>query len=297
MNKLNVKILIFSFLSFFLLFSCKRDLESSGEYKKGDLTIAIDPSFKEVADALTQVYQAMYPQVHITLKSEVEDLAIADLVNGKISIAMVSRDLTPQEAEILLNKTKIHYVPSQIALDATIFITAKDSPIDRLTFSEIKTGVLDPKGKFIFDDGNSSNFNTLMKELKTVFPKGQKLNAQKGADKVIDFVKENASYVGIIGLDVLSDDGDPKVQKLIKEVKILSVVNAENKSVMPTVPNIRTGRYPFIKRIYLLNCESGFLRGSAFVRFTGSQQGQLIIGRSGLQPYFLYPRNVEIITK
>ena len=294
MNNIFLKMFILCALSSFLALSCKKDIEAQEDYKTGNLTIAVDPSFKEVSEALVQVYQAMYPKVHITLKPEVEDLAIADLVNGRVSLVMVSRDLTPKEAEILLNRTQIHYVPSQVALDATIFIAEKNSPIDSLTFPKIKAEILNPNGNLIFDDGNSSNFNTLMKELPLVFPKGQKLNAQLGADRVIDFVKENPDYAGIIGLDVLSDEGDPKVKKLLQEVKILPVVNADNKIVAPTVPNLRTGKYPFIKRVYLLNCEAGFHRGSAFVRFTGSQQGQLIIGRSGLQPYFLYPRNVEI---
>ncbi len=276
------------------LFSCQDDIKKKEAYRKGNLTIGIDPSFLNLAKALTDVFQSSYPDAKIQFKTEVEDLVIADFVNGKITMAMVGRDLTEEEGKILFNRTRIKYIPSQIACDATVFITAIDSEINEVSISDIKSGIHAADNKFIFDGGNTSNFNNVIKKTELTLDKNQKIVSLTNAEAVIDFVSKNKSQIGIIGFDILSDEDDPKVKELLTRIKIIPVILDKNEKVEPTVPNLRTGKYPFTKRIYLLNAESGFLIGSSFARFTGSQRGQLIVAKAGLQPYYLYPRNVEI---
>lgn len=186
------------------------------------------------------------------------------------------------------------HIASQIACDATIFITSKNSPLDSVRISDLKSAIASADSKYIFDGGNSSNFNNIVKKLKLNVSKDYRIQALSSPDQVINFVEKNKSHIGIIGLDALSDTDDPKVQEYFKKVKIIPVVTSENITIAPTIPNLRKGIYPFTKRIYLLNAENGFLLGSSFSRFAGSQRGQLIITRAGLQPYFLYERRVQI---
>ncbi|MDR1877734.1 MAG: hypothetical protein LBQ84_08945 [Flavobacteriaceae bacterium] len=281
-------------LGFIGLLSCQKDIEKKEAYRKGDLTLVLDPSFMNLGTALVKVFQSSYPEAVLTLKPEMEDLVIADLVNGKIPVAMASRDLTDEEAKILFDRTGIMYIPSQIACDATIFIAAKESPIEEVSVAEVKSGILDANGSFVFDGGNSSNFNNVMRKLDMSMDKDRKITSLTHADKVIDFISKNKSHIGIIGLDVLSDEDDPKVKEMLTRVKILPVVDKNNKKITPTLPNLRGEKYPFTKKVYLLNAESNFQIGSSFARFCGSQRGQLIVSKAGLQPFYLYERRVEI---
>ncbi len=292
---MNKKIIICIILAaFWGLFSCQKDIKEKETYKKGNLVIGIDPSFSNLGTALADVFSSSYPDIKVSFKTEEEDKVIADFVNGKITLAMTGRDLTKEEAEILFSKTEIKYIPSQVACDATVFVTAVDSEINEISLPEIKSGVQVSDSKFVFDGGNSSNYNNVMKKLGLSLSESQKVTALTGAEPVIDFISRNKSHIGIIGLDVLSDEDDPKVKALLAKVKIVPVVIDKNEKIMPTVPNLRTGKYPFTKRVYVLNAEGGFFAGSSFARFAGSQRGQLIVTRAGLQPYYLYPRNVEM---
>ncbi|MDR2122716.1 MAG: substrate-binding domain-containing protein [Flavobacteriaceae bacterium] len=269
-------------------------MEEKKAYRKGNLTIAIDPSFLNLGTALTEVFHSSYPEAKITFKPEVEDLAIADVVNGNIPMAITSRDLTKEEAKILFNKTRIKHIPVQIACDAAIFVTARESSVHEVSVSEMRTEILAPNSIFVFDGGNSSNFNTVMKKLNLPVTKEQKIKALSDAEEVIAFISKNKSHIGVIGMDVLSDEDDPKVKELTTKIKILPVVNDGEIAIEPSIPNLRKGKYPFTKRVYLLNAEGGFKIGSSFARFCGSQRGQLIVTKAGLQPYYLYKRRVEV---
>ncbi|MGM5631207.1 substrate-binding domain-containing protein [Apibacter raozihei] len=277
-----------------ILINCQKDIKKKENYRKGKLTLAIDPSFLNLGNALVDVFHSSYPEAHISLKAEVEDLAIADLVNGKVKMVIVGRDLTQSEAQILYNKRKIKCISAQIACDATIFITSVTSDIDKIYLNDIRQNIFSSDSKFVFDNGNSSNYNNILRKLNIQQDKNRKLIAFTNSNDVIDFVSNNKSHIGIIGFDVLSDQSDPKVKNLLKKVKILPVVDSNDKLVFPTVPNLRENIYPFTKRVFLLNAEGDFLIGSSFARFSGSQRGQLIVTRAGLQPYYLYKRRVEV---
>ena len=64
--------------------------------------------------------------------------------------------------------------------------------------------------------------------------------------------------------------------------------------VLPTIPNLKYGVYPFYRQIYILKNEVGFGIGAGFTRFAGSQRGQKIVTRESLQPYYIYKREVQI---
>lgn len=282
------------FLLLLSIQSCKKDIEKKEAYKKGNLTIVADPSYENLGSAFADVYQAQYPEAKINFQFEPEDLAIVDFLNGKYTFAMVSRDLTAKERKLVFDNSKINIVTSQIACDATILITSVKNPISAISLSDIKNNAFTDQGNYVFDGGNSSNLNTLTRTVKYKIPKNQKIRALKDAYQVIENIKSNSQLIGVIGFDILSDQGDPKVQEILKQVKILAV-EVNNKNIYPTVPNLRENKYPFTKRLYMHNREAGFFLGSGFLRFCGSQQGQLIVSRLGLQPYNIYPRKVEII--
>lgn len=291
-NKVFIKFTLF--LAFIImLISCQKDIQKKQAYRKGTLILAIDPSLTNLGSSLAEVFQSTYPDSKIIFKQEVEDLVIADLLNGKISMAMTTRDLTLDEAKILYNRTNVNYISSQIACDATIFIASKQSSISELDLSSLKSNIESKESKVVFDGGNSSNFNNLKKKLGFNLSKYQKINSFTNGKEVIDFVSKNTSHIGVIGFDELSEENNNEVKKFLSKVKILPI-KIKDTRIYPTVPNLREGIYPFTKRIFLLNAENSFKVGSSFARFCGSQRGQLIVTRAGLQPYYLYERRVEL---
>ncbi|PQL94311.1 substrate-binding domain-containing protein [Apibacter adventoris] len=282
------------FLFFVLVNSCQKEIQQKEAYRKGKITIGIDPSFLNVGSALVEVFKSSYPEAQVNFKPEVEDLVIADFIQGKITMAMVSRNLSEQEGKILFAKTRMKFISTQIACDAIVLVTSKESLIDSIRISDLKKAIEHSDNSYVFDGGNSSNFNTLVRKLQLNISEDYKITALNNADQVINYVYKNKSSIGIIGLNALSDTGDPKVKEYLNKIKIIPIINFDNQVINPSIPNLRSGLYPFTKRIFLLNSENNFLLGSSFSRFAGSQRGQLIVTRAGLQPYFLYERRVQI---
>ncbi|GGF02267.1 phosphate transport system substrate-binding protein [Chishuiella changwenlii] len=265
-------------------------------HEYGNLTITVDPSFKNLAQSLANTYVTDYPDVKISIKEEIEEKAIKDFYEGKIPLLMVSKPLTKAQQQHLYDLTTTKYIDSKIALDATIFITSVDNPINAITKQEIKDNLYkqNPSTTFVYDHPNSANFNTLNEKLKLNVDAGSKVTAMGTAEKVIDYVQQNKKAIGIIGLNVLSDKIDPKVEKYLEKVKILAILDDKGNEIKPTIPNLKYGVYPFYREIYILKNEVGFGIGAGFSRFAGSQRGQKIVTRESLQPYFIYKRDVQI---
>lgn len=302
------KLLLFSGIIAISLFanSCKKEKVKTEESKTkgiekplhtyGTLKITADPSYKNLTQALTSIYQIEYPEVKFEYDYKIEELAIKDLYEGNTNFAIVSKPLTKEQETYLFNKTKILFKTSPIGMDATIFITSVDNPLESISVQTIKQNVYNEAGdyKFVFDYPNSSNYNTLNEKLGIKPNKDQAVKALKSAENVIDFVQKDKKSIGIIGLNTLSDTDNPKVKEYLKQVKILKVADAKGDIYEPNNPNLRNGKYPFYRLIYFLKNEKGFGIAAGFTRFTGSQQGQLIVLKENLQPYYLYKREIQI---
>ncbi|WP_313387038.1 substrate-binding domain-containing protein [Chishuiella sp.] len=302
-----ISIISIMIIGLFTIFNCKKKDENKTKaeqktpvkralHEYGNLTMTVDPSFKNLAQSFADMYMIDYPDVKIKINEEIEEKAIKDFYEGKIPLLMVSKPLTKAQQQHLFDKTRINYIASPIALDATIFITSIDNPITSVSIKDIKDNLYhtQPAITFVFDHPNSANYNTLNDKLKLSVPENSKITAMGTAEKVIDYLQKDKKALGIIGLNVLSDKGNPKVENYLKSVKILAVTNDKDEAIEPTNPNLRNGIYPFYREIYLLKNEIGFGIGAGYSRFAGSQRGQKIVTRENLQPYYLYKREVRL---
>ncbi|MDK7375686.1 MULTISPECIES: PstS family phosphate ABC transporter substrate-binding protein [Weeksella] len=300
---------LFLFLvSFSLLTQCKKDKYSLPEehakegksglekarHTYGEITFVADPTYKNLVEAWVATYTNDYPKVKIKVDYLIEDLAIKKFSEGEYPIAIVGKELSQQQQNYLYQKTTIKYVPSAVAMDATVLITNIQNPIDSISTKQMKKELYADGTQYVFDRANSSNFNTINDKLGVRVPKNKKVNSIEDFDQMLTFLEKSPKAIGIIGLNVLSDLDNKKVQEYLKRVKILAIVNDQNKAVRPDLENLRNGSYPFIRFVYILKNEIGFGIGSGFTRFAGSQQGQLIVKKEEMQPYFLYKREVRL---
>lgn len=108
-----MKIRFILVLSFLFIISCNKKKEADN-YRKGEIIVATDESFRNVAEALTERYVAFYPETKINLKFENENLALTDLLNDKVRVAILSRSLTENEKN-LYQITRTEAQPSPFA--------------------------------------------------------------------------------------------------------------------------------------------------------------------------------------
>ena len=281
---------------FLFLFSCGGNREEV-THREGEMTMYVDPSNKNLIEALTEIYTMKFPKVKFNLVYKPENQILQDLLDTVAYAALINQPLSEQQTEQLRQKSDMTARSTLLAYDAAIFITSPDNSLDSVTYDQLRSGILEGSSQIVFDNGNSGNFNTVIQELGIEIPKDKSVFALENAQAVIEFIQKSKGAIGVIGMNEISEEDNPKVKKILEQIKILSVVDENNVVREPTVQNILALRYPFAKGIYFIVREPGFGIGSGFTRFAGSQQGQLIVRRAGLQPNYLYDREVQINLK
>jgi len=270
---------------------CKKE-EKSPSYHKGDLTILADESFKSVTEALAEGYMINYPDTHIKVVTKKEDLGFIDLLNDKARIAVMSRDLTPEEKKTYEEQVDLKFLPAKFAADAVIFVVPKDSPKESISMDEIRNGLESDEKNFIFDGTNSSNLNFVAQKLKKQ-PKDLKFSIIPGNQNIIEELGKYPGKIGVIGLNTFSRPYDKTSQKLREMVKVLPI---QDKGILYTADSegMREMKYPFTRVLYFLTNEGNFNIANGFIRYSCTQLGQMIVEKEGLQPYNLYKREVQM---
>lgn len=294
-----MKILLKSILvlSWFLLniTSChKKKKKEANLHNKGEITLQHDDAYINIAEALTYRYQQAYPDTKINLKISKEDQALEDLLNKKVNIIIMSRELTSQE-RAYWDQKKLPWQPSYFAADAVCLITNIQSPKSHITLDEIKEMLISEDRKLIFEGRNTSNFNAIINKLK-LNPKEISYSKLEGNENIIKSLKKYPKHIGVISYNTISNPYNKNIEELKKHIKILPI-KVEDSLIFPNKSNLKSQKYPLTKLLYFLTNEEKFGLANGLIRYSATQIGQKIVNKEGLQPYFIYPRTIKINTQ
>ena len=176
--------------------------------------------------------------------------------------------------------------------------------------------------KLVFDNAGSSTVS-YMKE--TFLPEGAKISdnpnayAQKDNAQVFDVVKKDPDALGIISVSWLGDDlslakqvpveqrnkdyanqNDTIATNLTTEVNVVRVSNPTEKDdfdptgYKPYQVYINSGEYPLFRKVYMISTASNSTVLHSFYTFVTGFVGQKIISKTGILPYHMNPRVVEL---
>ncbi len=283
---------ILLFIFFILIISCKKDKKVIDDPHQGTISIAVDESFKSVSEALTERYMALNPESKINLIIKKEDLAFLDLLENKVRVIVMSRELSDKEKQGFKDKIGLEIQPAKFAADAVVFVVPKDSPKQSITMEEIRSELNSDDKKLIFDGTNSSNLNFVAQKLSTT-PDKLKFSIISGNKNIIEEINKYPGKIGVIGLNTISRPYDIESKDLRNSVKILPVVS-DNVSYAPDIENIKSMKYPFTRVLYFLTNEAYYGLGNGFIRFSCQQLGQIVVEKEGLQPYNIFKREVQM---
>ena len=283
---------ILLFIFFTLIISCKKDKKVIDDPHQGTIAVAVDESFKSVSEALTERYMALNPESKIDLIIKKEDLAFLDLLENKVRVIVMSRELSDKEKQGFKDKIGLEIQPAKFAADAVVFVVPKNSPKEYVTMEEIRSELKSDDKKLIFDGTNSSNLNFVAQKLSTT-PDKLKFSIISGNKNIIEEMNKYPSKIGVIGLNTISRPYDKESEDLRNSVKILPVVS-DNVSYAPDIENIKSMKYPFTRVLYFLTNEAYYGLGNGFIRFSCQQLGQIVVEKEGLQPYNIFKREVQM---
>ncbi len=211
------------------------------------------------------------------------------------------------EEEMEWFKQKRNATVNEIVLgqSSVAFIANKNMPLEKLTRKNIIEiyGLGDePPTKFIA----LSSFKGI--EIRTIFDSAKAWNVDSsilrknrvyfkelGSDqKVIDFVKSNPKYIGLVSLNSIADKKDPLAVENAKSIKVLKIESHTGEFHAPFQSQIKAKQYPFVFPLISYEAQGydGLMKG--FVIFTNSQPGQIILQKCGLVPFNPHGRRIEL---
>ena len=285
--------IILAIVCFFsLMVSCKKSTRIVDSPNQGTITIEADESFQSVSEALTDRYMALYPKTKINLKIKKEDLGFLDLLDNKVQVIVMSRELNDREKQAYRTKVDLDLVTSNFAADAVVFIVPKNSPLESITMEEINRELNSSEQNIIFDGTNSSNLNFVAQKLSTS-PDKLQFSIINGNKNLIEKLNKFPGKIGAISLNTISRPYDPESELLRNSVKILKVVK-DGKMFEPKLESLANNSYPFTRILYFISNEKYFGLGSGFIRFSCTQLGQIVVAKEGLQPFNIFKREVQM---
>lgn len=177
--------------------------------------------------------------------------------------------------------------------------------------------------KVVFDSEGSSTVNYMREKF---LPKGKKISdyikpyAQKNNAEVFDIVKKDPDVLGIISVSWLGNDlsvakqvpmdkrmedyaneNDSINTDLTDEVNIIKVSNPnEDNDFSPVAYKpyqlyINSGEYPLFRKVWMISTASNSTVLHSFYTFVSGFVGQKIIIKSGIMPYQVNSRVVELV--
>lgn len=284
---------IFLILFALLLFSCKKKEKIvTNDYNRGNLTIYTDDSFKSVTEALADAYMINYPETKVNVAVKKEDFGLLDLLKQKAKLIVMSREMSAQEILEYERITELKYQPAKFAADAVVFVVPKNSTRTEISLNEIQQSLQSENKSLVFDGANSGNLNFVAQKLKKK-PSELKFSVISGNENVVKEISQYPDKVGVVSLNTLSRPYGKEATLLRDMVKVLPVSDGKN-SYEPTQENLRNMNYPFTRILYFLANEGNFQLANGIMRFSCTQLGQLVVEKEGLQPYNIFPREVQM---
>lgn len=176
--------------------------------------------------------------------------------------------------------------------------------------------------KLVFDNAGSSTVSFMRDKF---LPKGAKITdftkayAQSNNAQVFDVVKKDPNALGIISVSWLGDEleaakkvpvadrnkdysnqTDTIATNLTTQVNVVKVSNPTEKNDFDPQPYkpyqvyINSGQYPLFRKVYMISTASGHSVLNSFYAFVTGFVGQKIISKTGILPYHMNPRVVEL---
>ena len=176
--------------------------------------------------------------------------------------------------------------------------------------------------KLVFDNAGSSTVSYMREKF---LPEGSKISdnpqayAQKDNAQVFDVVQKDPDALGIISVSWLGDDlslakkvpveqrnkdyanqNDTIATNLTTEVNVVRVSNPTDADdfdptgYKPDQVYINSGEYPLFRKVYMISTASNSTVLHSFYTFVTGFVGQKIISKTGILPYHMNPRVVEL---
>lgn len=298
-----------------LLFSCNNSNQGptyTDTPTQGSITVSCDESLRPIMDAELQVFESLYPDAKIKVVYMNEYEAIQYMLKDSARLAIVTRDLTPEERAVLQEQKISNARYHKLGYDAVAFILNPQNKDTSFSLQQVK-GLLNGQItnwnqvnaknnlgniQVVFDSPKSGAIRLLEDSVLKGSALGKNCFALKNNPEVIDYVQKHPSAVGIIGVSWISDTDDVQTKFFLDNIHVADVepilMRVSGINNKPMQGNIALKQYPYWRMVRAVSREMRTGLGTGFASFMESEPGQKIFLKGGLVPFRSSIRTVTI---
>ncbi|GGF16176.1 phosphate ABC transporter substrate-binding protein [Hymenobacter cavernae] len=294
------------FVAASLLSACNQNQPSTGAATdtptSGAISVSVDETFAPIIKSEVDTFQKLYQNAKVTAYYKPEQEAVQDLLDDKVRVAVLSRELNGAE-KAAFDRMKLVPRATRIATDGLAIIVHPSNPDSLLSVPQLRdifTGKTQQwsqvSGKknlaainVVFDANRSSTTRYIQDSVTRGAALTPRAFAAKSNSALLDYVASHPNAIGVVGANWISDRDDAAVQKFLKSVRVVGVstkTGAPNSDdyVQPYQAYLALKTYPLTRSVYVISREARTGLGTGFTSFVAGNQGQLIILKSGLLP-------------
>ncbi|REG96342.1 substrate-binding domain-containing protein [Flavobacterium aquicola] len=298
MSRFNIYLVLSLFV--FLFFNCKKDENvavNNETILKGKAVIYVDETITPIVEDQIMVFEGSY-DAKFKLVSKSESEVLNSLFDKSAGIAVIARNLTKKELNIF-EQRKIVPKITKFAIDGIAFVSNKTNNDTLIALKDVigfMKGERSSKIKgLVFDNPNSSTVSYMKNLAELNDLPAKEVYTFKTNNEVLKFVSENNGMIGVVGVNWLSQPS-ASMESIVGNINILSVKGLDKEGYYaPTQNNFGEGTYPLLRDLYIVNCQGYSGLGMGFASFVAGDIGQRIVLKSGLLPYKIPTRKLNII--
>jgi phosphate transport system substrate-binding protein len=279
----------------------------------GEILILADESYEPIVQAQIDTFMDIYKYSTIHVRYLPEAEVFKQLLNNDtVRLAIVSRELTSDEKQFF-DQRKIIPRTLKIAEDAVALVVNKANTDTAITYeqladimngkiirwNQLNTGGLSDSINIVFDRSGSANARFLNERFLAgkTFPKN--IYATNSNASVVDYVADNKTALGIIGVNWISDQDDSVAGEFLRKINVVGLTmpdtgTGEAEYNKPYQAYIALKKYPLLRDVLIISREGRNGLGTGFASFMAGDKGQRMIRLMGLLPATMPVRIIQV---
>jgi len=276
------KVLSLLFFSIVLI-SCF-DRQSGESARSGQMTLALDRQFGDVAGRQAEYFTRYYPDARITLKLSASGKTLKHVLEHNARAALISGKIEAGEDSLFSKKNRpLRCEP--VAIDAIVCIVNRKNPLSSLSKKELVFFCSDKEmnGENVLLTADDYRLRSVLASHLGINKKNLRARGCSSETELIKRVSNDTKAVGLLFLSSLYGVHGEGIARQDFKIIPLAQDSALAHPYMPTQQAIFEGRYPLITIVYYV-----YYSGDALAAGFGSwltSSGQKIFEKSSLAPY------------
>jgi len=259
--------------------------QAQEDLTSGHITLVCSPEALEVIERNIQAFERLYPKARIEVRAGSSRDAIAALFGARADIAVITRDLVPEEREAAV-RGRLEVEGYRFARDAAVLVVNPSNPVNNLTLDDVQRIYRGDVGHWSELGGSAVPVEPVVQspdaDLTEFFIEevlgGEPIRARsirvKSDEEVVRTVRER---VGAIGYVTMSHARRDARAVRLAALKGLPYYAAD-------LEMVHEGKYP-VTRFYNLYVRAKTTAlADGFITYVTSLDGQKLIREVGLVP-------------